>query len=288
MMLALVSAMMMASAGASGAGSGVDGFGPGGSGHCRILLTNDDGIDAPGLAAAYESLSTLCETIVAAPATNQSGASHSVLNKDGRVRVRKALVAGVPAHAVEGSPAESVAVGLLGIGAGKSFDLVVSGINHGENLGLGNLYSGTVNAAMEGALRGVPAIAVSQAMRSKDYARSAQLTRTIAGRLLGGKLPASIVLNINVPDGELRGICMAASGRLTVATSFEPTVHDAETTIYKLRIEPAERNAAAGDIAAYNSGCTTITPLALDRTANEALASLAASIDAGSISLPNR
>ena len=287
-MLALVGAMMMASAGASGAGSGVDGTGVEASGRCRILLTNDDGIDAPGLAAAYESLSTLCETIVAAPATNQSGASHSVLNKDGRVRVRKALVAGVSGYAVEGSPAESVAVGLLGIGAGKSFDLVVSGINHGENLGLGNLYSGTVNAAMEGALRGVPAIAVSQAMRSKDYARSAQLTRAIAARLLGGKLPASVVLNINVPDGELRGICLVASGRLTVATSFEPPVYDAETTVYKLRIVPAERDAAAGDIAAYNSGCATITPLVLDRTANEALASLAVSIDAGSISLPNR
>lgn len=287
-MLALAGATMMASAGAYGPGSGVDGTGVEGPGHCRILLTNDDGIDAPGLAAAYESLSTLCETIVAAPATNQSGASHSVLNKDGRVRVRKALVAGVPANAVEGSPAEAVAVGLLGIGAGKSFDLVVSGINHGENLGLGNLYSGTVNAAMEGALRGVPAIAVSQAMSNKNYARSAQLTRAIAGRLLSGKLPASVVLNINVPYGELRGICLTASGGLTVAASFEPTVHDEETIVYKLRLEPAERNAAAGDIAAYNSGCATITPLALDRTANEALASLAISIDAGSIALPNR
>lgn len=254
---------------------------------CRILLTNDDGIDAPGIAAAYRELSTLCETIISAPANNQSAASHAVLNRDGKVVVHKRIVAGTTAYAVEGSPAEAVAVGLLGIGRGKHFDLVVSGINYGENLGLGNLYSGTVNAAMEGALRGVPSIAVSQAMGYKDYDLSARLTRQIAALVLHGKMPTDVVLNINIPAGQLRGVRFTTSGGLTMAVSgFDELPQDADSSIFKLRIAAAPPVEGADDVATYRAGYVTITPLAVDRTAKSEIRTLRRSIGTPTIPLP--
>ena len=129
---------------------------------CRILLTNDDGIQHAGIRAAYLGLSKVCQVVISAPATNMSGMSHAILNTRGPTKVTEiTLEPGVTGYAVEGSPAEAVAFGILTLGKDHPFNLVVSGVNEGHNTGILNLYSGTVNAAMEGAVRGVPSIAVS-------------------------------------------------------------------------------------------------------------------------------
>ena len=237
---------------------------------CRILLTNDDGVNAPGILAAYRQLSTVCETVISAPATDQSGASHAIINTRGGTTVRRIVLAGgVPAYAVEGSPAEAVAIGLHAFGAERQFDLVISGVNRGENLGLGNLYSGTVNAAMEAVLRGTPSIAVSQAgAYGGDYERGARFARTLAALALRRPLPAGTMLNVNIPHGRIRGIRVVRAGLLsTVLRGFDAVPAGPGVTVYTPRISRRERAPEAGDVRDYLAGYVTIVPLALDRTA---------------------
>lgn len=165
----------------------------------RILLSNDDGIHAEGLQALTEALSEVAEVVVSAPDRERSGNGHALtLHRPLRILQR-----GPDRFAVDGTPTDSVMLGLLEACKGRPVDLVVSGINHGPNVGHDITYSGTVSAALEGALMGIPSIAVSLAMRGDEkpnFKPAQAFLRRIVPRVIERRLPPDTLLNINVPN----------------------------------------------------------------------------------------
>ena len=181
----------------------------------RVLITNDDGIEAEGLKALVEAFKPVATVVVAAPAQNRSGAGQSVSFLSGKLRVEERDSAdGVKRYAVHGTPADSAIFGLMGPGAEKPFDLVISGINKGENVGEAVFLSGTVGAARQAAMMGVPAIAVSRYFRpdaQMDYTLAARYTARLATELhrRGHKQP--YVLSVNVPAAP-KGVKLVPAG----------------------------------------------------------------------------
>ena len=176
----------------------------------RILLTNDDGITAPGIAALFDALQGLGEIRVVAPADVQSASSHGITFHHPLMVKEVEVNARMRGVAVEGRPADCVKLGMRALwpewyGAGARPDLVVSGMNAGANVGINVIYSGTVAAAVEGAFLGVPAIAVSLHLGDRGrthFARGAQIARTAIDRILEHPLDAHRVMNVNVPRTE--------------------------------------------------------------------------------------
>ncbi|MBX7115045.1 MAG: 5'/3'-nucleotidase SurE [Myxococcaceae bacterium] len=162
----------------------------------RILVSNDDGAQAPGLQALVEAVSDLGEVWVVAPESEQSASSHSLsLHRPLRIRKLKPNF-----FAVDGTPADCVHLAVNHLMKDKKPSLVLSGINHGPNLADDIFYSGTVAAAREGALLGFPAIAFSLAARSPwDFAAGAKFARSLAQAALHMKLPGRALLNVNIP-----------------------------------------------------------------------------------------
>lgn len=170
----------------------------------RILISNDDGIHAPGIHALEEALEGLAELTVMAPLTEQSATSHA-LTLHHPLRVREL---GARRFAVEGTPTDCVLLALREFFGGTP-DLVVSGINHGPNMGEDVIYSGTVAAATEGAILGIPSVAFSLATRGDaDYNPCRSVVRDIVQSLLATTLPHRFLLNVNipaVPEDQIRG-----------------------------------------------------------------------------------
>ena len=245
----------------------------------RVLVTNDDGIYAPGLAALAEAVSVFGETRVVAPLAEQSGVSHSipyltpllarVIEKDGRVF----------GHAVAGSPADCVKLAVLEL-CDERPDLVVSGINSGSNSGIDVLYSGTVAAAIEGAFFGIPAIAVSLTTdAAPDYPKAIRLVRALIGQILDLKPRPGSLWNINLPDSRPGW----PVGVRTVPVSL---ARDRDVMIR--RVDPRGRtyywpdvdNSVATshhpdtDVEALAEGYATITPLQFDLTDRDTLRTL--------------
>lgn len=161
----------------------------------RILLTNDDGVHAPGLLAAQQALQQIAEVQVLAPLQQQSASSHAItLTRPLRVHDFHQR------QAVDGSPADCVFIAHEVLMAENPPDLLVSGINAGANVGRDVAYSGTVAAAMEGAFRGIPSIAISQVgVHDFDYTLAARFLRSLASKVLDEGLPAQTMLNVNIP-----------------------------------------------------------------------------------------
>ena len=242
---------------------------------CRILLVNDDGVDSPGITALYDALKTDCEVVTAAPADNQSGASHAVPNIGAGIVVRRVKVGeDGEGYSVEGTPAEAAGLGIMALSGGVPFDLVIAGINRGENTGLANLYSGTVNAAMEALVRGAPAIAVSQdAAYGDDFAFSAALTRKLVDSVLNHGLPQGVILNVNIPVNP-RGVVLVPSRGLSVGIDgFDASEQEDGAMLYTPRFA-AVNGLPDGDVKAYLDGYVSIAPLALDRTSNDSFSEL--------------
>ncbi len=164
----------------------------------RILLSNDDGYRAPGLVMLAEKLRSIAEVTLVAPERNRSGASNS-LTLDRPLRLHEFAQ---DSYALDGTPADCVNLALTGM-LEKRPDLVIAGINAGENLGEDVLYSGTVAAAMEGALLGYPALAISLAFQGEtaDYAEAAEVVCRLVAQFKMSPLPAGKLVNINVPTG---------------------------------------------------------------------------------------
>ena len=240
---------------------------------CRLLIVNDDGIKAPGIAALHDALKADCEVVVAAPSSEQSGASHAIPNVRAGLRVRQVPVGeGGSGYAVDGTPAEAAGLALTALSGGKPFDLVVAGINRGENTGLANLYSGTINAAVEALLRGTPAVAFSQdSGYGDDYRASAEIARKLVRKLLARGLPKGVMLNVNIPMNPRGTVVVPARGMTVRIAGFEAVDGGEGVTLYKPRIAPDTSPPAGGDVAAYLAGRITVTPLALDRTDKPAL-----------------
>lgn len=243
---------------------------------CRLLLVNDDGVEAAGIHALYKALEGECEILVVAPSHQQSGMSHAVPNVRAGLHARRVPFENdVRAFAVDGTPAEAAGLGLTALAGGKPFDLVVLGINDGENTGLANLYSGTINAGMEALVRGTPAVAFSQASADgASFDRSGKIARAIVRHVLANPLPAGIMLNINIP-AEYSGAVVAPAAGMTVNLRSFDIVDDKDGEMtFRPQMGVEDNPPAGGDVANYLDGRITITPLALDRTAYAALPQL--------------
>jgi 5'-nucleotidase len=235
----------------------------------RILVSNDDGIYADGIWALAGELSKTAEVIVVAPDREQSAVGTAVsLRKPLRVQEIIPLRPGIKAYSVEGTPSDAVIVGLGKVVSGK-VDLVVSGINQGSNLGEDVLISGTVGAALSGYLRGFPALAVSceaqrfSAAYLKEVSRFAVL---LIGRMMAAALPATVFLNVNMPDlpmAEVKGIKIAGLAHRSHVNTVEEG-HDGKRSYYMLvRASVNSQVDKRSDIWVAGQGYITITPVHL-------------------------
>lgn len=232
----------------------------------RILVSNDDGFFAPGICALAKELASIAEIEVVAPDRNRSGASNSLtLTKPLTV---KKMDNGY--YSVEGTPTDCVHLAVTGL-LDTQFDMVVSGINDGANLGDDVLYSGTVAAAMEGRYLGLPAIAISMAGdQVHHYETAALIAKQLVLQLQANPLPSQTILNVNVPDlpfEQLKGIQVT---RLGTRHCAEPTIKDSDPRgrpIYWIGRPGVEADSGIGtDFYAINSGMVSITPIHLDMT----------------------
>ena len=245
----------------------------------RILLTNDDGIDAPGLAALYRAVTGLGTVYVVAPARIQSATSHAVTFHR-PIAVRKQGLG----LAVDGRPADCVKLGLHAMQDrwGGPIDLVISGMNAGANVGINVLYSGTVGAAREASFAGVPAIAVSLHVGDWDHDhwdRAAVHARTAIDALLEAGIDGGTVMNVNVPilDGgrEPKGMKVAPAALTRMVIEYEVREDDAGDTTYKINNPMTFDGHDDGtDVAALFAGYVTLTPLHFDTTCETSTAAL--------------
>ncbi|MBU2055843.1 MAG: 5'/3'-nucleotidase SurE [Proteobacteria bacterium] len=241
----------------------------------RILLTNDDGIYARGLAALYRELSQDAECLIVAPEIEQSAVGHAITIAR-PLMVRKARKNGnFLGYAVSGTPADCVKIGICEL-AGGPVDLVVSGINLGANVGINVLYSGTVSAATEAAILGVPSMAISlDTHQEADFTAAARFARKMAVFILENPLP-HVALNVNVPavpEEEIRGVVVAKQGRARLMESFDKRVDPRENAYYWLAGEtelPANEDEDS-DGSALRRGMITITPIYYDLTRHDLL-----------------
>lgn len=241
----------------------------------RFLLTNDDGIYARGLSALYQELSKDAECLVVAPEVEQSAVGHAITIAR-PLMVRKDRKNGnFLGYAVAGTPADCVKIGICEL-AGGPVDLVVSGINHGANVGINVLYSGTVSAATEAAIQGVPSMAISLDTREEaDFTAAARFARKMAAFILENPLP-HVALNVNVPaipEEEIRGVVVAKQGRERLMESFDKRIDPRENTCYWLAGEtelPVHEDDES-DGSALKRGMITITPLCYDLTRHDLL-----------------
>jgi 5'-nucleotidase len=239
----------------------------------RVLVSNDDGVDAPGIKVLAECLSAVGEVIVVAPDRDRSGASNS-LTLDQPIRVAR-LDNGY--YRVAGTPTDCVHLALAGMLEVEP-NIVVSGINNSANLGDDVIYSGTVAAAMEGRFLGLPAIAVSLAShdhKGLHYATAGRAALEIMKRLMVEPLPADTILNVNVPDkpwDEIRGFEVT---RLGHRHRSEPCLKHEDPRgrpIWWIGPPGPEQDAGPGtDFHAVRSGCISITPIHVDLTRYQAL-----------------
>jgi 5'-nucleotidase len=246
----------------------------------RILVTNDDGVTAPGLLALAQALRSLGEVTVLAPDRNWSASGH-VKTLDRPLRIRSTTLAdGSAAYASDGAPSDCVALALLGF-LPDPVDLVVSGINPNANLGHDATYSGTVTAAMEAAIGGLPGIAVSLDRPEGfggaiDYAPAAAAAVQVARPVLQAGLPQDIFLNVNVPFlKNVRGLRVTRQGLRVYRDLLVVREDPRGQPYYWIGGEaPTGKPEEGDDFSALQDGYVSITPMHLDLTAHRFLAEL--------------
>jgi 5'-nucleotidase len=242
----------------------------------RILISNDDGYLAPGIEALASALSSIAEIVVVAPDSNRSGASNS-LSLDRPLSVQRASNG---FYFVNGTPTDCVHVALTGMLEHRP-DLVVSGINNGQNMGDDTLYSGTVAAATEGYLFGIPALAFSQVNHGWEHVdAAAKLARDIVQRGFD-ELSGPYLLNINIPNLPYEQLTRIVPTRLGRRHQAEPVIraHDPRgREIFWIGAPGACKDAGEGtDFHAAAQGWTSVTPLQVDLTHTTQLQQLARS-----------
>ncbi len=245
----------------------------------HILVTNDDGINAPGLLALATAMRSLGKTTVFAPDHNWSASGH-VKTMERPLRAREVLLAdGSTALSTDGAPSDSVALALLGL-VKEKVDLVVSGINPHENIGHDVTYSGTVTAAMEAVIGGVPGMAVSINAPDGfqgvlDYSAAAEVARRIAEKMVQKGLPDGVLLNVNVPYlplDQMKGFQITRQGMRVYRDALDARVDPRGRPYYWIGGEfPTGIPADGTDFGAIKAGYVSITPLQLDLTAREAM-----------------
>jgi 5'-nucleotidase len=232
----------------------------------RILLSNDDGYFAPGLQALANALSPLGSIEVVAPERDRSGASNS-LTLDRPLSLRRAANG---FHYVNGTPTDCVHLAVTGM-LDALPDMVVSGINHGANMGDDTIYSGTVAAATEGFLLGVPAMAFSLVSKTaSDFSTAARIARELVERFQREPLAQPTLLNVNVPDlpyAEIKGIRITRLGRRHKAEPVIKALNPRNEPIYWIGPAGSAQDAGEGtDFHAVANGYVSVTPLQIDLT----------------------
>lgn len=239
----------------------------------RVLISNDDGIASPLLKTLSEEISKLPDTevVIVAPSENQSGSSHST---DGRsLTIEKILKDGqLFGYAVSGRPADAVRFGLTVLGQDKPFDLVISGINRGANVGKLSHLSGTVGAAMEALYYNTPAIAVSQEVRGVNTEASALFISQLVSQYQKDGAPEGVVISVNIPAGELKGVVAKpmADAYLDMG-NYVLKSDSGNKSVYQQKLALSKSKNTESDTYAYQRGYITITPLKFDWTAHELL-----------------
>ena len=240
----------------------------------HILVTNDDGVTAPGRLALAQEMRKLGNVTVFAPDRNWSASGH-VKTMDRPLRVREVTLAdGTSAFSSDGAPSDCVALALLGL-VEEKVDLVVSGINPNANLGHDVTYSGTVTAAMEAAIVGLPAIAVSldspENHKGKlEYKVAASAARHVAKRAMAEELPKGVVINVNVPylkENELKGYMVTRQGLRVYRDELDRRFDPRGKPYYWIGGQaPTGVDEPGTDFGALRAGYVSVTPLQLDLT----------------------
>jgi 5'-nucleotidase len=230
----------------------------------RILVTNDDGIFAPGIYALWEAMNKIGDVTVVAPDSEKSAVGHAITLTD-PIRVQEMNGKnGFSGFAVKGTPADCVKI------AGKALmkdppDIVVSGINSGANIGNDIIYSGTVSAATEGTILGIPSVAVSLSARIGGHLESAQkAAKTVVKKVIENGLPKGILLNVNVPnipESELKGTLITRQGNLVFSDKFEKREDPRGKTYYWMGGDHSNKHEEGTDGFAIKEGYISITPI---------------------------
>lgn len=251
---------------------------PGGTRIVLILLTNDDGIYAPGLAALEQELRKIGDVVVVAPATEQSGVAHSITFLS--PLIVKEVYDGTRRRgwAVDGSPADSVKIGIFEF-CPRRPDLVVSGINNGLNAGINVLYSGTVAAAIEGAFFGITSIAVSlESAEPPRFERAAPLAANVIQQIVERQESLPQLYNLNIPKqalSETRGLKVVPMGVAHYGDEFERRIDPRGRTYYWATTDPPPLPGEhETDLTELSRGFVTLTPLDFDLTKRSMLSAM--------------
>ncbi len=229
----------------------------------RILLTNDDGIFAPGLAAIYQKLTSLGNVFVVAPSSSRSGASHSITFHHPFVCNKVDINGQFTGYSVDGSPADCVKLAVLELYKEKPFDLLVSGINNGTNAGIDVYYSGTVAAAMEGVFLKIPAVAMSLSNEENmNYELACEYCLDILQKVMPVKLGS--VININIPrlsKGKPKGTRIAPLSHEGYDDHYQKTINEQGQTVYQLIGKMSKNEKQHSDVISLYEGYNTVTAL---------------------------
>jgi 5'-nucleotidase len=243
-----------------------------------ILLTNDDGIFAPGLYALYESLSAIAEVAVVAPDSEKSAVGHAITITD-PLRVMPFEKFGkFFGHAVHGTPADCVKIAYFAL-LDRKPDMVVSGINYGSNTGINIIYSGTVSAATEGTILGIPSFAISlTTFKDADFTYAAKFAAQLVPLVLANGLPKGTFLNVNVPnvpESQIRGVAVTRMGMAIYDDKYDKRVDPRNRVYYWLtgsKLEDDEGEEV--DDGAIARNLVSITPIHYDLTNHQVVEDL--------------
>ncbi len=232
----------------------------------RILVSNDDGYFAPGIAALVRALEEVAEIVVVAPERNRSGASNS-LTLDRPLVLKKAANG---FYFVNGTPTDCVHLAVTGM-LNPLPDMIVSGINLGANMGDDTIYSGTVAAATEGFLLGIPSLAISlTSFEGRHFATAGRVARELVDRFVRNPIREPVLLNVNVPDRpyeDLKGCEVTRLGKRHKAEPVVPMQSPRNETVYWVGAAGAAQDAGPGtDFHAVEDGAVSVTPLQIDLT----------------------
>jgi len=234
----------------------------------KILLSNDDGIDSPGLAALVEKLSTLGSVTVAASSDNRSGVSHGITS-NALIKVKESDRNDVKWYTIDALPATCVRLAIESLLPAKP-DIVVAGINNGQTTGVVSFYSATVACAREAAITGLPAIAVHlEKSEAMDYKGAAAFIAALVRQIKDKKLPPGVYLNINIPAlprEQIRGVMITKQDLRSTRQYYEKRVDSAGEVFYWPSYKHLEPDKEKTDIWALKNGYISITPLTLDQT----------------------
>lgn len=239
-----------------------------------ILVTNDDGITAPGIAALIEVVRTFGDVVVVAPDKPQSGMGHAI-TINSTLRIHKVKIYGVKEeYSCSGTPVDCVKIAVNKILKRKP-DLCVSGINHGSNMSINVIYSGTMSAAVEGAIEGIPSVGFSLCDHAidADFKASQKVVKSIVKTVLANGLPKDVCLNVNIPKGksdELKGIKVCRQARANWIEELDERLDPMGKQYYWLtgKFENYDKGKKDTDVWALDNNYVSVVPTQFDMTAH--------------------